>query len=125
MKDLFSSRPMGERIFLPILEAHFQPPRHFYTIIQAYRLTKEITKRQMIDLLAQGRNKKLKEEKKMKRLKEQNVSKCFSLLREFINETSLSSKKEMAVLALNQLQKISAGTGNQDTTSGCHGRPMA
>ena len=79
----------------------------------------------MIDLLAQGRYKKLKEENKMKRLKEQNVNKCFSLLREFIDETSLSSKKGMAVLALNQLQKISAGTGNQDTTSGCHGRPMA
>jgi hypothetical protein len=87
----------------------------------------------MIDLLAQGRNKKLKEEKKMRRLKEQNVNKCFSLLREFINETSLSSKREMAVLALNQLQKISAGTGDGDgngngdqvDTSGCHGRPMA
>jgi hypothetical protein len=94
-------------------------------------LTKEGKKRQVIDLLAQGWNKKLKEERKMRRLKEQNVNKCFSLLREFINETSLSSKKEMAVLALNQLQKISAGTGdgngdgNQVDTSGCHGRPMA
>ena len=61
----------------------------------------------------------------MKRLKEQNVNKCFSLLREFINETPLNSKKEMAVLALNQLQKISAGTGNQGSIPGCHGRPMA
>jgi len=65
----------------------------------------------------------------MKRLKEQNVNKCFSLIREFINETPLNSKKEMAVLALNQLQKISAGTGNgnsnQDSILGCHGRPMA
>jgi hypothetical protein len=63
----------------------------------------------------------------MKRLKEQNVKRCFSLLREFINETPLNSKKEMAVLALNQLQKISAGTGNSNQGSilGCHGRPMA
>ena len=61
----------------------------------------------------------------MKHLKEQNVNKCFSLLREFINGTPLSSKKEMAVLALNQLQKTTAGTGSEDPTSGCHGRPMA
>ena len=63
----------------------------------------------------------------MSNLKAQNLKKCFSLLREFISETPLNSKKEMAVLALNQLQKISAGTGysTQGSNPGCHGRPMA
>ena len=48
----------------------------------------------------------------MSRLKDENVKKCYSLLREFIEEApSVSGKKGLAVLALSQLQKITAGTG--------------
>lgn len=58
-----------------------------------------------------------------------------SLLREFV-EASLASddKKGIATLALNQLQKITAGTGEQDpvnenppenTVLGCIPRPRA
>ena len=47
----------------------------------------------------------------MNSLKTENAVKCFSLLREFIEEaTTLSNKKGVAVLALNHLQKITAGT---------------
>jgi hypothetical protein len=58
----------------------------------------------------------------MSKLKTKNLEKCVSLLREFIDESSLHNKKGAAILALNQLQKIAAGT---NPTSGCHGRPMA
>ncbi len=65
----------------------------------------------------------------MSHLKKEMANKCFSLLREYINETSLSSKKETAVLALDQLQKITAGTDSQDSTNNmtlqCLGRPRA
>jgi hypothetical protein len=68
----------------------------------------------------------------MSHLKKEMANKCFSLLREYIDETPLSSKKETAVLALDQLQKITAGTGSQDTNNGsttfilaCIGRPRA
>lgn len=53
----------------------------------------------------------------MSHLEKETVNKCFSLLREYIDEASLSSKKESAILALNQLQKITAGTGSQDSTN--------
>jgi len=47
----------------------------------------------------------------MNGLKAENMGKCFSLLREFIDEAkALSNKKGIAVLALNHLQKITAGT---------------
>ena len=47
----------------------------------------------------------------MSRLKNETVTKCVSLLREFIEEASAQgSKKGTAVLALNHLQKITAGT---------------
>lgn len=47
----------------------------------------------------------------MRKLKKENVKKCISLLREFVEESgALDNKKERAVLALNQLQKITAGT---------------
>jgi hypothetical protein len=71
----------------------------------------------------------------MSNLKGKNLKKCFSLLREFIDESSQSSKKGIAMLALNQLQKITAGTdftGSSDADSSnqtdglrltCHGRP--
>jgi hypothetical protein len=60
----------------------------------------------------------------MSNLKNDSVNKCISLLREYIDETSLTGKKEIAVLALSQLQQITAGTGAQEPTPGCHGRPM-
>ena len=47
----------------------------------------------------------------MSRLKNENLKKCFSLLREFIDEVSIQGgKKEIAILALNQLQNITAGS---------------
>jgi hypothetical protein len=69
----------------------------------------------------------------MSHLKKEIVDKCLSLLREYIDEGSLSSKKEAAVLALAQLQKITAGTGSQDSanngstvvTLSCSARPRA
>jgi hypothetical protein len=46
----------------------------------------------------------------MSHLKKENMEKCFSLLREFIDESQgLTSKKGTAILALNQLRKITAG----------------
>ncbi|MCP5051001.1 MAG: hypothetical protein GY940_27805 [bacterium] len=61
----------------------------------------------------------------MSRLKEQNVTKCVSLLREFIGESSLQGKKkDFAILALNQLQKITAGT-DSPASAMCLGRPKA
>ena len=69
----------------------------------------------------------------MSHLKKEMANKCFSLLREYIDEGSLSSKKEAAVLALDQLQKITAGTVSQDSANNgsttlilaCVGRPRA
>jgi hypothetical protein len=63
----------------------------------------------------------------MSHLKFGNMEKCVSLLREFIEDApSMTGKKEIAVLALNQLQRISAGSDN--TTNylipGCTGRPI-
>jgi hypothetical protein len=74
-----------------------------------------------------------KRRNKMSNLKHDSVNKCFSLLREYIDEGPGSSKQEIARLALNQLQEITAGTGatgsandgstqaNSDTS--CTGRP--
>ncbi len=46
----------------------------------------------------------------MSQLKKENLEKCVSLLREFFEESAaLDNKKQRAVLALNQLQKITAG----------------
>ncbi|UCH98074.1 MAG: hypothetical protein JSV88_14810 [Candidatus Aminicenantes bacterium] len=69
----------------------------------------------------------------MNHLKNENLNKCFSLLREYLDEGPLSNKKRNAVLALNQLQKITAGTdfqgaspdSNAPEASGiiCTGRP--
>ena len=65
----------------------------------------------------------------MSHLKEKNVEKCFSLLREFIDEAEgLNNKKGIAILALNQLQKIAAGDGSHgfgETESFCIDRPRA
>jgi hypothetical protein len=68
-----------------------------------------------------------KKEEKMSHLKKETVNKCISLLREYIEQTALNNKKEIAGLALNQLQKITAGTGSDDPDPdpSCHGRPTA
>lgn len=59
----------------------------------------------------------------MSRLKKDNMKKCFSLLREFIDEAPQGGKKGSAVLALDQLQRITAGGGTPVPT--CTGRPRA
>ncbi len=57
-------------------------------------------------------------EEKMSHLKEKNVTKCLSLLREFIEETSAQGNmKRTAVLALDHLQKITAGTDGQEANN--------
>lgn len=46
----------------------------------------------------------------MSSLKAENVKKCFSLLREFIDEAPVQgNKKGTAILVLNHLKKITAG----------------
>jgi hypothetical protein len=76
------------------------------------------------------------EDLKMSHLKKENIEKCFTLLKDFIDESQgLSSKKGIASLALNQLKRITAGTNLEDdfnqipaTVEGgtlCVGRPRA
>lgn len=58
----------------------------------------------------------------MKQLKAENVTTCVSLLKGFINDAqALSSEKTIAVLALDQLKRVTAGT--ESTATGCHVRP--
>ena len=61
----------------------------------------------------------------MRTLKSENLRKCLSLLREFIDEAPQTDKKGIAALALNQLQAITAGIGPGDSpiNSNCNGRP--
>ena len=63
----------------------------------------------------------------MSNLKDANVNKCVSLLREFIEGSMVvENKKRIAALALNHLQKITAGTGSGQmsvTDPKCNGRP--
>ncbi len=69
----------------------------------------------------------------MSRLKNDNLKKCFSLLREFIEDSPApGSRKGIAVLALEQLQRITAGAdayGNNgatiepDPSPSCHDIP--
>jgi len=61
----------------------------------------------------------------MSHLKKEMVDKCLSLLREYIDEASLSSKKESAILALNQLQKITAGNNDPTPQFSCTYKPRA
>ncbi len=66
----------------------------------------------------------------MSYLKNETVNKCFSLLREYVEETSLNKRKEIAILALNKLQTITAGSGGDNSTLdedpiSCNGRPTA
>jgi predicted YcjX-like family ATPase len=73
---------------------------------------------------------------KMSHIKRESVNKCFSLLREYINETSSqenSNRKKTAILALNQLRKVTAGTMSQENSiddvvapdAGCNVQPRA
>ncbi|MCP4146243.1 MAG: hypothetical protein GY757_00705 [bacterium] len=49
----------------------------------------------------------------MNRLKAENLETCFALLREFIDGAdALTNQKGIAGLALNQLRRITAGTGD-------------
>jgi hypothetical protein len=71
----------------------------------------------------------------MNHLKNENVNKCFSLLREYLNEGPFNNKKGAAILALDHLQRITAGSDSQgashdgnsswNTVLGCHGKPRA
>ncbi len=56
----------------------------------------------------------------MGRLKTGNLKKCVSFLKEFIEESSeADDKKGIAKLALEQLEKITAGTEPLDTFFAC------
>jgi hypothetical protein len=56
----------------------------------------------------------------MGRLKVENLNKCVSLLREFVEESSeANNKKGIAKLALEQLEKITAGGESQVAFGGC------
>jgi hypothetical protein len=60
----------------------------------------------------------------MRNLKTENIRKCVSLLREFIEESQEKhNKKGAALLALGQLQKIRAGTVPRGPQ--CKGHPRA
>lgn len=64
----------------------------------------------------------------MSKLKVESSKNCLSTLRQFINDApSSGGSKEMAVLALAQLQKITAGTDIvlTGTDFTCSGRPRA
>ncbi|MDQ1350199.1 MAG: hypothetical protein QG657_500 [Acidobacteriota bacterium] len=64
----------------------------------------------------------------MSNLKRDNLKKCFSLLREFVEESAVvDNKKGIAILALSQLQKVIAGgdVTVENTDPGCAGRPIA
>ncbi|MCK4766382.1 MAG: hypothetical protein KAW12_29575 [Candidatus Aminicenantes bacterium] len=68
----------------------------------------------------------------MTNLKKENVKKCFSLLREYLDETSGNERKGGAILALDQLQEITAGvdsgrfsdTGGSTGNYACIGKPL-
>jgi hypothetical protein len=72
-----------------------------------------------------------KRRNKMSHLKNENLNKCFSLLREYLEDGPSNNKKGAAILALDQLQKITAGTdaqgasldGSQVLFFGCQGKP--
>ena len=56
----------------------------------------------------------------MSRLKSENLKQCVSQLREFIEGARIAGeRKETALLALNQLQNITAGTNQNGAFSSC------
>jgi len=60
----------------------------------------------------------------MSRLRDESMEQCFSLLREFIERTSRDSRNGTAALALDQLQRIMAGTTDPPESS-CIETPLA
>jgi hypothetical protein len=61
----------------------------------------------------------------MSHLKKENLNKCVSLLREFIDESLLEdNKKGTAILALEHLQRITAGK-TLEAAPQCYSRPRA
>jgi hypothetical protein len=65
--------------------------------------------------ISKDRKFKIRGKEKMSRLKIENSKACFLVLREFIDDAPLvGSEKEKAILALEQLQKITAGAGSAD-----------
>lgn len=63
----------------------------------------------------------------MSKLKYENLQKCVSLLREFIDKaTETENKKVIAKMALGQLQKITAGISSPGILGPmCSSRPRA
>jgi hypothetical protein len=61
----------------------------------------------------------------MSYLKKDNIDKCFSLLREYIESTPSGKNKGGAVLALDQLHNITAGSAGGPANSSCNDRPRA
>lgn len=62
----------------------------------------------------------------MSKLKSESLNKCIEILRECIDEEMHGGKKGIAVLALNQLQTITAGDGPGGETgpgNDCNGTP--
>jgi hypothetical protein len=66
-------------------------------------------------------------EKKMNHLKNENINHCLSLLREYVINTRRGNKTGAAILALEHLQKITAGQDQSMRTEGydlaCNGSP--
>ncbi|MCU0288773.1 MAG: hypothetical protein MUF15_20560 [Acidobacteria bacterium] len=63
----------------------------------------------------------------MRHLKGNNVKKCFSLLREFVEESkAVDNKKSIAILALKELDRVIAGDDvtSDNTEMSCLGRPI-
>jgi uncharacterized protein YmfQ (DUF2313 family) len=64
----------------------------------------------------------------MSQLKNEALKRCFSLLRDFVDESTVAdNKKGTAILALNQLQRVIAGgdVTVDNTDPNCAGRPIA
>ena len=63
----------------------------------------------------------------MSPVKKQHVNTCVSLLKEYINTSPDNEGKGTAVLALEQLQKVTAGNGvyTDSDNNNCNGRPRA
>ncbi len=57
----------------------------------------------------------------MSTLKSDSLKKCLSFLREYVDETPLNKRKRVAVLALDQLQRITAGVSASGNS--CNGKP--
>jgi len=56
----------------------------------------------------------------MNNLKIESLNKCFSLLREYLDEGPSNGKKGGAILALNHLQDITAGVSSEKGSLNSH-----